>query len=158
MRPVNFLLRNIANTRVLYSRLLHNLNEFSLSADNTLISYLVADPQGSPQSQFRPRQVSKAHFTFVHPEPVPNPYFIVASKSCAEAIGLDPVEFENPLFTDVFSGNYLLPGFNSPYCTVYGCHCYGQWFGQLGDGRAMALGEVMSISSDPNGNYFLYIV
>lgn len=41
----------------------------------------------------------------------------------------------------------MLPGLDRPYCTVYGCHSYGQWFGQLGDGRAMALGEI-SVQKD----------
>ena len=51
-------------------------------------------------------------------------------------------EFKKREFVEAFSGNTLLPGLDTPYCTIYGCHSYGQWFGQLGDGRAINLGEV----------------
>lgn len=45
-------------------------------------------------------------------------------------------------FAAVLVGNELAPGLDNPYCMIYGCHCYGQWFGQLGDGRAITIGEV----------------
>ena len=58
-------------------------------------------------------------------------------------IGLNPEELSNPIFTDAMAGNVTLPGLDVAYATVYGCHSYGQWFGQLGDGRAMGIGEVL---------------
>ena len=84
-------------------------------------------------------------------EPVPSPYFVIASSICAQDVGLDPkvISSDAENFVQVFSGNKMLPGFEA-YCTVYGCHCYGQWFGQLGDGRAMGLGEVMATHTDNN--------
>lgn len=45
-------------------------------------------------------------------------------------------------FASFLVGNQLVKGLDNPYCMVYGCHCYGQWFGQLGDGRAITVGEV----------------
>ena len=65
-------------------------------------------------------------------------------------------EFNKKEFVEAFSGNTLLPGLDTPYCTIYGCHSYGQWFGQLGDGRAINLGEVQpsptSTSSDSSSS------
>lgn len=46
-----------------------------------------------------------------------------------------------PSALDVFSGNALWPGMQ-PMATVYSGHQFGQWAGQLGDGRALLLGEV----------------
>lgn len=122
------------------SKNLMSLSEFGRSADNTLQLFLT--PESESNSQFTPRQVKNIHFSYVKTEPVPNPYFVAASASCAQSIGLDPNEFTKQSFIDAFSGNTMLPGLDKAYCTVYGCHCYGHWFGQLGDGRAMGIGEV----------------
>ena len=46
-----------------------------------------------------------------------------------------------PLFADVFGGNALIEGME-PYAANYGGHQFGQWAGQLGDGRAITLAEV----------------
>ena len=51
-------------------------------------------------------------------------------------------------FASVFVGNDFVAGLDRPYCMNYGCHCYGQWFGQLGDGRAITLGEVYTDQGD----------
>jgi len=89
-----------------------------------------------------PRQVKNIHYTPVLPEIAPNPYLVAASKSCATMLELDLSELNTTKFIQAFSGNHLLPRLDKPYCTVYGCHSHGQWFGQLGDGRAIGLGEV----------------
>lgn len=46
-----------------------------------------------------------AHFTYVQLEPVPSPYFVAASRVCAEDIGLDPEELKTEKFLKVFAGN-----------------------------------------------------
>jgi len=145
-----------------------SLDSFGLTSKNTFINYLTPEKvddndndndndkykddimpaesiivaEGIKKSQFIPRQVRESHYTFVLPESVPEPYYVCSSSSAAEMIGLDPIELKSTNFNLAFSGNKLLNGLDKPYCTVYGCHCYGSWFGQLGDGRAMALGEV----------------
>ena len=109
------------------------LQEFGKRGDNTFISYLKEDITQSDQTI--PRQIYHAHYTKVKPEPVPTPTFIAASSACAVALGLDPKEIDKDqqAFADVFAGNTLLPGLDDPYCSNYGCHCYGTYFGQLGD-------------------------
>ena len=127
---------------------MRSLEEFG-RGENTISKYLVADnvPLENGSKMF-PRIVKKVHFTNVLPESVPNPYFITASKSCAEMLQLDPKELTTDNFVQALSGNILLPGLDTPYATVYGCHCYGQWFGQLGDGRALSIGEVHTANTE----------
>ena len=125
---------------------LRNLEEFGKS-ENSISKYLVGENIPLENgSKMYPRQVKKIHFTHVLPEPAPTPTFIAASKSCAVMLELDPGEFHTERFAQAFAGNTLLPGLDTPYATVYGCHSYGQWFGQLGDGRALSIGEVFTSS------------
>ena len=131
---------------------LRSLNEFGLGT-NTLTHYLLGDEvELKDGSQVYPKQLRKKHFVPVLPEKVPTPSFIAASKSCAHMLELDPAELQKKQFTGVFSGNELLPGLDVPYATVYGCHSFGQWFGQLGDGRALSIGEVY-ITDPPNEDF-----
>jgi len=116
------------------------LEAFAKNCDNSLVRDLIEE--GPVADVRRPREVKGCHFTRVEPEPVPSPYLIAASPSCAELLGLDPKETSTAEFLNVFSGNHLLPGLTG-WATVYGCHCGGQWFGQLGDGRAMSIGEAI---------------
>lgn len=108
---------------------------------NQFTQILLAET-ADPQYQFKQREVRHAHYTSVIPEKVPKPYVIGVSSRCAEALELDTEELESDDFANAFSGNALLPGLDKPWASVYGCHCYGSWFGQLGDGRAMSIGEV----------------
>jgi uncharacterized protein YdiU (UPF0061 family) len=117
-----------------------------LSIDNsTETSEDLESPYAKESSMRIPRQVLKAHYTRVYPEAPRRPYYIHASKSCAEMLALafpNPNSPESDHFARVFAGSELVQGLDKPYCMNYGCHCYGQWFGQLGDGRAITLGEV----------------
>ncbi len=82
-----------------------------------------------------------AFYTRLQPTPLPAPYLVCASESAAELIGLDPGEFASPDFVNAFAGNRTLPG-SEPVAAVYSGHQFGVWAGQLGDGRAILLGEV----------------
>jgi uncharacterized protein YdiU (UPF0061 family) len=116
--------------------------------DNTTQKYLKPEA-AAPQTgdKIHPRQVKGCHFTYVLPEPVPKAELVIVSEDCSlSELGLNPQEAYQTLFPLVFSGSKLIEGFNKSYCTVYGCHSYGSWFGQLGDGRAVILGEVHHFS------------
>ena len=82
-----------------------------------------------------------AFHTRLEPTPVPAPYLICASAAAAAQINLDPAEFGNPGFVEAFAGNRTLPG-SMPLSAVYSGHQFGVWAGQLGDGRAILLGDV----------------
>ncbi len=68
------------------------------------------------------------------------PRLIHANPRAAALIGLDPESFHDPLFTQVFSGHRPLDGF-APLAMVYSGHQFGVWAGQLGDGRALLIGQ-----------------
>ncbi|MBI3608956.1 MAG: YdiU family protein [Nitrospirae bacterium] len=82
-----------------------------------------------------------AFFTRLMPTPLPSPYLVAASASAAKMIGLDPEEFSTANFVESFSGNRL-PAGAMPIAAVYSGHQFGIWAGQLGDGRALLLGDV----------------
>ena len=134
--------RTFSTKHTTSQNMLKGLNEFGLTTENSFIKFLNAESTEGKE-QHTPRQIFKVHYTQVNPEAVPTPYMIAASDSCAKALGLSPSVFRTSPFVKAFAGNNLLPGLDAPYASNYGCHCYSSWFGQLGDGRAMALGEVL---------------
>jgi uncharacterized protein YdiU (UPF0061 family) len=66
---------------------------------------------------------------------------IHTNRDAAELLDLDPAVFSNPHFVGVVSGHRPLEGF-SPLAMVYSGHQFGVWAGQLGDGRALLIGQV----------------
>ncbi len=89
------------------------------------------------------RQVIGANWSHVLPTPVKAPKLIAYSKEAAHVLGLSDVQMRSSDMLNALSGNALLPGME-PYATCYGGHQFGNWAGQLGDGRAIYLGEAMS--------------
>ena len=110
-----------------------------LRFDNRFVRDLPADPL----TENRPRQVAGAAYTPVAPTEVSAPRLIAYARETAELIDLCPADCESDRFARIFTGNELLPGMQ-PYATVYGGHQFGQWAGQLGDGRAINLGDVVN--------------
>ena len=111
--------------------------------DNKFTRELPADPE---QKNFR-RQVEQACFSRVRPAVVSHPEKIACAREVAELIDLPEFECDSQRFADVFSGNALLDGMD-PYAMCYGGHQFGNWAGQLGDGRAINLGEVINKKGD----------
>ncbi len=79
----------------------------------------------------------------VHPTPFPNPYLVSANLKAAELLGLSPEEFQRKEFAEYFCGAKLLPG-SDPIAMLYSGHQFGHYVPQLGDGRAILLGEVVT--------------
>ena len=104
--------------------------------DNRFTRELPADPQ---VANFR-RQVHGACYSRVVPTPVAAPRLTAYSREVAELLDITPATCESPEFVQVFSGNKLLHGMD-PFAMCYGGHQFGHWAGQLGDGRAIILGE-----------------
>ncbi len=75
------------------------------------------------------------------PTPLPAPYFVAASAKAAALVELDPALLQQPDFIALFTGN-AVPHDAKPLSAVYSGHQFGVWAGQLGDGRAILLGEV----------------
>lgn len=87
------------------------------------------------------RQVHDACYSRVTPTPVTEPSLVSCSLEVAADLDLPASECERPLFAQIFGGNKLLDGMD-PFAMCYGGHQFGNWAGQLGDGRAINLGEV----------------
>ncbi|MGL4767233.1 MAG: protein adenylyltransferase SelO [Formosimonas sp.] len=109
-----------------------------LNFDNQLTRELPRDPQTGGA----PRQVHGACWSAVQPTPVAQPQLLAHSSDVATALGLSESDVRSDEFAQVFAGNRLLDGMQ-PYATCYGGHQFGHWAGQLGDGRAISLGEVL---------------
>lgn len=110
-----------------------------LPFDNRFVDALPADPDLTNGR----RQVMEACFSRVLPTKVVLPKLIGFSREVAELLELDPAESETDEFAAVFGGNRLLDGMD-PFAMCYGGHQFGNWAGQLGDGRAINLGEVVN--------------
>jgi uncharacterized protein YdiU (UPF0061 family) len=111
----------------------------SLKFDNSFVQELPADPQ----SDNHRRQVSGACYSRVLPTRVSSPKLVAYSREAAQLLDLSESSCKSDLFTEIFAGNTLLPGMD-PFAMRYGGHQFGNWAGQLGDGRAINLGEVIN--------------
>ncbi|MFT4623147.1 MAG: hypothetical protein ACI8PZ_001803 [Myxococcota bacterium] len=97
---------------------------------------------GDPRTDIRPRQVPGACWSPVAPTAVAGPSTLAFSREAGTLLGLTEADAASPEFAAVFGGNSLLDGM-APYAARYGGHQFGHWAGQLGDGRAMTLGEAL---------------
>jgi len=106
--------------------------------DDSFVRSLPADPL---QQDF-PRPVRNACYSRVKPTPVAAPELLAWADAVGGQLGIArPVSATGPA-ADVLGGNRVLPGMQ-PYAARYGGHQFGNWAGQLGDGRAMTLTEVI---------------
>ncbi|MES2942406.1 MAG: YdiU family protein [Pseudomonadota bacterium] len=80
-------------------------------------------------------------YTRLSPQSLPAPYWVSQNRALAREMGLEQEWFESQAALDAFTGNTALPG-SLPLASVYSGHQFGQWAGQLGDGRAILLGEL----------------
>jgi uncharacterized protein YdiU (UPF0061 family) len=116
---------------------------FSFHFDNAF----VRDLPGDPESGSRLRQVEGALWSAVAPSAVAAPRLVVHSREVAQLLGLGDADIASPEFAQVFGGNALLTGMQ-PYAANYGGHQFGHWAGQLGDGRAITLGETINAAGE----------
>ena len=111
----------------------------TLRFDNRFVRELPADPEPSPHV----RQVHGACYSRVMPTPVAAPRLVAWSPEVAALLDMDEADIGSDEFARVFAGNALMPGM-APYAACYGGHQFGNWAGQLGDGRAITLGEAVN--------------
>jgi len=113
--------------------------------DNRLLQTLPGDPESGP----RRREVLGAAWSPVMPTPVTAPTLLAWSPDVGAMLGFDTAEVESESFAQVFGGNALYAGMQ-PWAANYGGHQFGHWAGQLGDGRAISLGELVA----PDGRHW----
>ncbi|GAB2544013.1 protein adenylyltransferase SelO [Rhodanobacter koreensis] len=116
---------------------------FKLHFDNAFVRELPGDPEQGPHL----RQVEGALYSTVTPTPVAAPRLLAHSAEMAAVLGFSEAEVATPEFAQLFSGNALLDGMQ-PYAANYGGHQFGNWAGQLGDGRAISLGETINAAGE----------
>ncbi len=105
-----------------------------LEFHNTFVDELPGDPVLTNV----PRQAPNACYTRVAPTSVRAPQLLAWSQPLADLLGV-----ARPADAEVLAGNRVLSGMK-PYAARYGGHQFGQWAGQLGDGRAITLGELIA--------------
>ena len=76
------------------------------------------------------------------PTPVAAPRLVKLNTALAEQLGLDPVQLASPAGIEMLAGNRVPDG-AMPLASAYAGHQFGQFVPQLGDGRAILLGEVV---------------
>lgn len=77
----------------------------------------------------------------VSPQALNNPYLVAFSPVVAELLDIDPLLFQNQQLIDLLSGSAVAPGGN-PLAMIYAGHQFGHFVPQLGDGRALMIGEI----------------
>ena len=114
-----------------------------LTFDNRFIRELPGDPE--PRNFIR--QVEGVAWSKVSPTPVHAPRLLAHSREMADRLGFSADEVASDAFAEVFAGNRRLPGME-PFASNYGGHQFGHWAGQLGDGRAISLGEAVNADGE----------
>ncbi|MGK0413000.1 MAG: hypothetical protein ACJA1B_001202 [Polaribacter sp.] len=87
------------------------------------------------------RQVTEAVFSFANPKKTNAPKVLHVSQEMASELGISEEETKSEFFRNIFTGNEIYPN-TKPFAMCYGGHQFGNWAGQLGDGRATNLFEV----------------
>ena len=91
-------------------------------------------------------RLPEAFFAHVVPAKVASPRLLAFNRGLALELGLDADRLATPEGAEIFSGRHL-PAGAEPLAMAYAGHQFGQFVPQLGDGRAILLGEVR----DKNG-------
>lgn len=145
------MMRRRASSRVTRARPHRwTLEEMGAGMSSTFVDELPGDPVKNDPT---PREVRGALHSMVQPTPSgAAPELVMVSPEVEALLHLMPSELEdNPLAAEYLSGNARLPGATKPYAQNYGGHQFGQWAGQLGDGRAITLGEVVVTPAGSDG-------
>lgn len=116
-----------------------------MNLQNITQNYLKKFP-GDFSGNSMQRQTPKMLFATVNPVGFSNPELIIFNEKLSEEIGLGKF---NPNDLDFLVGNHL-PENIKAYSTAYAGHQFGNWAGQLGDGRAIFAGEIMNNDGEFN--------
>ena len=110
-----------------------------LFLDDTFNKQLPADKETTNER----RQVHQAAFSYVTPRVPSNPKLVHVADEVANELGFTKDFINSQEFLDLVSGTKVYPNTN-PYAMAYAGHQFGNWAGQLGDGRAINLFEIIN--------------
>uniref|UniRef100_UPI003F6A7B1D protein adenylyltransferase SelO family protein n=1 Tax=Polaribacter sp. TaxID=1920175 RepID=UPI003F6A7B1D len=108
-----------------------------LNLKNTFINNLPSDPILENSR----RQVTESVFSYVEPKKTKAPKVLHVSQEMASELGISKEETNSEFFKNIVTGNEVYPN-TKPYAMCYAGHQFGNWAGQLGDGRAINLFEI----------------
>lgn len=118
-----------------------------LPADDVYPTPLISHQ--ADRSKLGPRLVKNALYTYVRPEHVEEPEVLAVSPAALRDLGISPEEERSEEFKEIVSGNSIASWSEDkpdegvyPWAQCYGGYQFGQWAGQLGDGRAISLFEL----------------
>ena len=92
-------------------------------------------------------RLPETYYSRVCPTPVPAPYLVCHSPEALRLLDLDESEISRPELIETLAGNQLLPGMDA-IAALYAGHQFGHYVPQLGDGRAILLGEVKNAAGE----------
>jgi uncharacterized protein YdiU (UPF0061 family) len=92
-------------------------------------------------------RLPESFYSRVCPTPVPDPYLVACSPEALALVDLDEAEIRRPEMIETLAGNRLLPGMEA-IAALYAGHQFGHYVPQLGDGRAILLGEVKNAAGE----------
>ncbi|KAK3066112.1 hypothetical protein LTR53_017668 [Teratosphaeriaceae sp. CCFEE 6253] len=135
-----------------------------LPKSNTFTRNLPPDPQyPTPAASHRedraklgPRLVKEAAYTFVRPDGFPNSELVGVSQAALRDLAIDPATVDTEDFKATVAGTKIITLHDGagpsetdiyPWAQCYGGYQFGQWAGQLGDGRAISLFETTNPST-----------
>ncbi|MDB2555929.1 YdiU family protein [Flavobacteriaceae bacterium] len=87
------------------------------------------------------REVLEAVYSFVRPIKTSNPTLLHVSDEIQQILGFSNEDIQSKEFLEFVTGNSVLKN-SKPFAMCYAGHQFGNWAGQLGDGRAINLGEI----------------
>jgi serine/tyrosine/threonine adenylyltransferase len=92
-------------------------------------------------------RLPESFYSRVCPTPVPDPYLVTYSPQALALLDLDEGEMTRPELIETLAGNQLLPGMDA-LAALYAGHQFGHYVSQLGDGRAILLGEIKNAAGE----------
>ena len=109
----------------------------NLQLTNFFTDQLPADPN----LENTRREVLEAVYSFVRPIKTSNPTLLHVSDEIQQILGFSNEDIQSKEFLEFVTGNSVLKN-SKPFAMCYAGHQFGNWTGQLGDGRAINLGEI----------------
>ena len=113
---------------------------------HSVVNTFTSSLPGDPVTENYVRTVINSCFSFVNPTKVPSPQIISVNDELSKELGINYWE-NKEFFKKIFSGNKIFDNFK-PYAQNYGGHQFGNWAGQLGDGRAITVLELKLPNND----------
>ncbi|MBK0403727.1 YdiU family protein [Adhaeribacter sp. BT258] len=113
-----------------------------ISAPNYKSEFVTRFP-GDASGDLRPRQTPGVLYSKAIPTPVKQVSLLAWSEELASELGIKKPETQQEI--DLLGGNFVAETMQ-PYAACYAGHQFGNWAGQLGDGRAITLGEWVALN------------